>query len=62
MLVCDKELGRLALRVVEDADVRVHQHADQHADIVLELERVEEAEQVEECQLRSCQHTRMRQM
>ena len=43
-----KEHGRLVLRVVEDADVRVHQGADQHAVVVLELERVEDAELVEE--------------
>ena len=43
-----KEHDRLVLRVVEDADVRVHQGADQHAVVVLELERVEDAEQVEE--------------
>lgn len=53
----NNELGRLALRVVKDAEVRVDQHADQHADVVLELERVEEAERVEECHLRSCRHT-----
>ena len=46
--VGDKELCQLGLRVVEDADGRVHQHTDQHAVVVLELERAEDAEQVKE--------------
>ena len=58
----DKELGRLALRAVEEADAHVDQLTDQHVVGVVVLYRIEEAEEVEECQLRSCQHTRMRQM
>ena len=57
-----KELGRLALRVVEEADARVGQHVDQHVVDLVVLDRVEEADEVEECQLRSCQHTRLRKM
>ena len=53
-----KELGRLALRVLEEADggARVDQHVNQHVVDLVVLDRVEEADEVEECQLRSCQH------
>lgn len=58
----DKELGRLALCAVEEADARVDQLTDQHVVGVVVLDRVEEAEEVEKCQLRSCRHTRTRKM
>ena len=35
---------------------RVDQHVDQHVVDLVVLDRVEEADEVEECQLRSCQH------
>ena len=42
----DNELGRFARRVVEGADQRVEQHADQVVDVVV-LARFEEAGLVE---------------